>query len=46
MAFDLAIATAYAKDRFFHFIYHDGAFETQDNRRKLQWLTTSKKIVF
>jgi len=38
MAFDLAIASSCAKEPFFHFVYHDGALETEDNRRKLQWL--------
>jgi uncharacterized protein YydD (DUF2326 family) len=40
MAFDAAVAEACAKERFFHFIYHDGALETEDNRRKIQWLET------
>lgn len=40
MAFDLAVGTVCAKEPFFHFIYHDGALETEDNRRKVQWLAT------
>lgn len=38
MAFDLAVLTTCAKEPFFHFVYHDGALETEDNRRKLRWL--------
>ena len=40
MAFDAAVAEACCKERFFHFIYHDGALETADDRRKMQWLET------
>lgn len=43
MAFDMAVATACSKERFFHFIYHDGALETQDNRRKVRWLEIVRK---
>jgi len=34
IAFDLAVARAYAKDPYPHFIYHDGALETLDDRKK------------
>jgi uncharacterized protein YydD (DUF2326 family) len=44
MAFDLALVVAYSSDRFYHFIYHDGAFETEDNRRKVQWLNTVRRL--
>lgn len=43
MAFDLAAVVAYSNDRFYHFIYHDGAFETEDNRRKVQWLNAVRR---
>ncbi|MCG3149490.1 MAG: hypothetical protein PCFJNLEI_02953 [Verrucomicrobiae bacterium] len=43
MAFDLSVTTACSQEPFFHFIYHDGAFETEDNRRKVQWLSTVRK---
>lgn len=39
MAFDLAVLMACAEEDFFHFVYHDGALETEDPRRKLRWLT-------
>jgi uncharacterized protein YydD (DUF2326 family) len=35
VAFDMAIARAYSKERFIHFLYHDGALETLDDRKKL-----------
>jgi uncharacterized protein YydD (DUF2326 family) len=35
IAFDMAIAREYSKDRFLHFLYHDGALETLDDRKKL-----------
>uniref|UniRef100_UPI0033659FE3 DUF2326 domain-containing protein n=1 Tax=Candidatus Albibeggiatoa sp. nov. BB20 TaxID=3162723 RepID=UPI0033659FE3 len=38
MAFDLAVLKTYASDSFFHFVYHDGALETLDNRKKLNLL--------
>lgn len=44
MAFDLAVLTVYAKEPFFHFVYHDGALETLDNRRKLRWLDLVRRV--
>jgi len=38
MAFDLAVVTSCAGERFFRFLYHDGALETEDNRKKIRWL--------
>ncbi len=35
MAFDLAVARAHIEEAFPHFLYHDGALETLDNRKKL-----------
>lgn len=34
MAFDLAVLRAHLDDRFAHFVYHDGALESLDNRAK------------
>lgn len=34
IAFDMAITRAYIKEKFVHFIYHDGIFESLDNRKK------------
>ncbi|HBJ86869.1 MAG TPA: hypothetical protein DDZ88_24030 [Verrucomicrobiales bacterium] len=38
MAFDLAILAEYSGNRFYHFIYHDGALEGEDDRKKLALL--------
>jgi uncharacterized protein YydD (DUF2326 family) len=35
---DLSILKVYAKDDFFHFVYHDGVFEGLDNRKRLALL--------
>ncbi len=35
MAFDLAVARPYVDEAFPHFLYHDGALETLDDRKKL-----------
>jgi uncharacterized protein YydD (DUF2326 family) len=35
VAFDMAIAREYSKERFIHFLYHDGVLETLDDRKKL-----------
>jgi len=34
IAFDMAVSRAYINNEFIHFIYHDGVFETLDNRKK------------
>lgn len=38
MAFDLAVLKAHRNSNFFRFVYHDGAFETLDNRKKRELL--------
>ncbi|MDP1563529.1 MAG: DUF2326 domain-containing protein [Pirellulaceae bacterium] len=43
MAFDLAVLITCAKEPFFHFVYHDGALETEDRRRKLRWLAAVRQ---
>lgn len=35
IAFDMALIRAYSNDNYIHFLYHDGALETLDNRKKL-----------
>ena len=40
MAFDLSVLINYSKDRFFHFVYHDGALEQLESKRKLALLHT------
>lgn len=39
IAFDLSILRAYQTERFPHFVFHDGVFESLDNRKKENLLT-------
>ncbi|MDU4854910.1 MAG: DUF2326 domain-containing protein [Clostridioides difficile] len=43
-AFDLAVLIAYSKERYFHFVYHDGIFDGLDNRQKDNYLKLVDKI--
>ncbi|MCD8455595.1 DUF2326 domain-containing protein [Xylella taiwanensis] len=43
MAFDLAILRAYSNDRFPRFVYHDGVFESLDNRKKENLLAVIRR---
>lgn len=43
--FDLAILRQYAKDSFFHFVYHDGIFESMEDRFKEQLLNVIRESV-
>lgn len=38
IAFDLSVLISYANERFFHFVYHDGALETLQEKLKLALL--------
>ncbi|MCH6258983.1 DUF2326 domain-containing protein [Puniceicoccaceae bacterium K14] len=38
IAFDLSVLINYSKDQFFHFVYHDGALEQLESKRKLALL--------
>ena len=38
IAFDLAVIMNYSKEKFFHFVYHDGALEQLESKRKLALL--------
>lgn len=38
IAFDLAVLTNYAREPFFHFVYHDGGLERLESKRKLALL--------
>ncbi len=38
IAFDLAVLRAHLQDRFPHFVYHDGVFESLDDRKKANLL--------
>lgn len=42
IAFDLAVLINYSKDRFFHFVYHDGALEQLESKRKLALLSVCR----
>ncbi|MBU0701197.1 DUF2326 domain-containing protein [bacterium] len=44
MAFDLSILIHYSKNSFFRFVYHDGALEGLDDRKKNSLLQQVKKI--
>jgi uncharacterized protein YydD (DUF2326 family) len=41
--FDLAILRHYSKQKFYHFVYHDGIFEALDNRIKRAFLKIVKE---
>ncbi|MEQ1528786.1 MAG: DUF2326 domain-containing protein [Methylococcales bacterium] len=43
IAFDLAILRMYANDKFPHFVYHDGVFESLDDRKKENLLTVIRR---
>lgn len=43
--FDLAILRQYAKEGFYHFVYHDGIFETLERRKKDKLLEVIRETV-
>jgi uncharacterized protein YydD (DUF2326 family) len=43
IAFDMAITRAHSKDRFPHFLFHDGVFESLDNRKKVTLLDVIRR---
>ncbi|MBK3801303.1 DUF2326 domain-containing protein [Azospirillum brasilense] len=43
--FDLALLKVYEDMPFFHFVYHDGMFESLDDRKKLAFLDVVRKQV-
>lgn len=43
MAFDLSIAREYADKEFIHFLYHDGIFESLDDRKKIQLIELARE---
>jgi uncharacterized protein YydD (DUF2326 family) len=45
VAFDLAILTAYNKESYYRFVYHDDVFSQQDNGIKLRLLKLVKELV-
>jgi uncharacterized protein YydD (DUF2326 family) len=44
MAFDLAVLVNYSQKPFFHFVYHDGALEQLESKRKLALLSVIRKV--
>ena len=44
MAFDLSVLMAYSQKSFFRFVYHDGALEGLDNRKKINFINIIKRI--
>lgn len=44
IAFDMAVARAYANQRYPHFIYHDGFLETLDDRKKRNLIEVSREF--
>lgn len=42
--YDLAVLEAYSKEPFYRFVYHDGVFESLDDRRKLALLDTVRSF--
>ncbi len=43
IAFDLAVMRAHLGDKFPHFVYHDGVFESLDERKKANLLTVIRE---
>lgn len=44
MAFDLAVLITYNKHSFYRFVFHDGALEGLDNRKKINFLEIVREI--
>ncbi|WP_273272109.1 DUF2326 domain-containing protein [Roseivirga sp.] len=44
MAFDLAVLMTYHKKSFFRFVYHDGALESLDNRKKVNFIKKVREV--
>lgn len=45
IAFDIAVLAAYHNKSFFKFVYHDGALDGLDDRKKLNFIKTVKEYV-
>jgi len=43
ISFDLAVLVAYHKNSFYRFVYHDGALEGLDNRKKINFINIVKE---
>ena len=44
MSFDLSILIHYANQSFYRFVYHDGALEALDDRKKIEFLSLIRRI--
>lgn len=44
IAFDLSVLIHYSSRSFFRFVYHDGALEALDDRKKIKFLNTVRRI--
>jgi len=44
MAFDLAVLITYSSRSFYRFVYHDGALEGLDDRKKINFLNTVRDV--
>ncbi len=44
VAFDLAVLVSYANEAFFHFVYHDGALERLETKRKVALLEVLRRV--
>ena len=44
MAFDIAILIVYSKASFYHFVYHDGALEAVEDRKKMLFIATVRRV--
>lgn len=43
ISFDIAVLVAYHKNSFYRFVYHDGALEGLDNRKKTNFINTIRR---
>lgn len=43
ISFDLAVLVAYHKNSFYRFVYHDGALEGLDNRKKINFISVVRR---
>ena len=44
MAFDIAILIVYSKASFYRFVYHDGALETVEDRKRILFIKTVRRV--
>jgi uncharacterized protein YydD (DUF2326 family) len=43
ISFDMAVLVAYHKNSFYRFVYHDGALEGLDNRKKINYINAVRR---